>query len=423
MKSVKTGAAVLMLLVFLTACAGSKTDESLHINHGDDVYGSEEYLESTVLVSGSLLPQEKTFTLAELENLSAQNEDFSYSGCYSQMSSGGEFHYHYFSGLRLYEFLRYCGLSDSSPDDTPVRISSVDGFSHEILWGDIKNSVDNTYSRKGDTIPEYNNVPQILAFSSDEIPLVGPVGNVELGHVYTEEEGYSKSAENFGGPVRLVFGQREPNVSNAPRNIQWVRQIIVGQDDDQQMHVQMLEKEQELRSNHLVVVDDTQGTWNHFCEPYSINLSDELKVYGSAAKEERTYTLSEIEKRAEITVTDSFGASLGVNAYKGIRLRDIVEENLRSEIDRPSRIFVLSSDGYETEISVDDVLNGVDSKYQSGQNRDVIIAFARNGKPLVNGENDPGFENDNGTGPMQLVVENQISKWVEHVAAVRIESD
>ena len=423
MKFVKTAAVVLALSVLLTGCSGKKAEASLHIHHDNDVYGSEEYLESTVLIAGSSVPQEKSFTLAEMEKLSAENESYRYSGYYSQMSSGGEFHYHYFCGLKLYEFLKYCGVSDSCPDDTPVKFYSVDGFSHEIPWGDIKNSTDNTYSQKGDTLPKYKNVPKILAFSSDGIPLVGPVGNIELGHVYTEEEGYSETAENFGGPVRLVFGQKEPNTSNAPRNIQWVRQIIVGQDDHEAEHTQMLEKEQELRSNDLTVVDDMQGTWNHFSEPYSAYLSDELKVYGSGTKAEKIYTLSEIENRADITVTDSFGASLGVNAYKGIRLWDIVNENLKAEIDRPSRIFVLSSDGYETELNVDDVLNGVESKYQAGQNRDVIIAYAKNGEPLLYGENASGFEGDNGTGPMQLIVENQISKWVEHVAAIRIESD
>ena len=79
MKSVKTAAAVLALFVLITACSGKKTDESLHINHNHDVYGTQEYLESTILVAGSLVPQELTFTLTELEKLSAENESFRYS--------------------------------------------------------------------------------------------------------------------------------------------------------------------------------------------------------------------------------------------------------------------------------------------------------------------------------------------------------
>lgn len=264
-------------------------------------------------------------------------------------------------------------------------------------------------------------MPKILAFSSDGIPLVGPVGMVELGHVFNEDDGYINTANNYGGPVRLVFGQRDSEHSNGPKNIQWVRQIIVGEDDYSEIHEQLLLNEQQLRSNNQVVVDDTQGIWDHFSEPYSSHLSDELKIYGPAVKSEKVYTLSEIEKMSEYTVTDSFGASSGVNAYRGIRLRDIINDNLKNLSKKPSRITVISDDGYEAEINVEDVLNGIDSRYQSGQHRDVILAYAINGKPLVHGKDDAGFEGDNGFGPLQLIAENQISMWAKHVAAIKVE--
>ncbi len=111
----------------------------------------------------------------------------------------------------------------------------------------------------------------------------------------------------------------------------------------------------------------------------------------------------------------------GVNAYRGIRIRDIINDNLKDPSVKPSRITIISDDGYEAEINVEDVLNGINSRYQSGQHRDVIIAYAINGKPLVHGEDDAGFEGDNGFGPLQLVAENQIFMWVKHVAAIKVE--
>ena len=396
-------------------------NDTFHINHANDVYGSADYLDTGVLIAGDRMPGEQRFTVADLEKLASGNKDLFYSGYYSQMSSGGAFQYHLFSGLRVYEFLKYCGIPDDCPEDTPVKFVSVDGFAHELRWGEIKNSTDNVYEKKDDSTPKYANVPKILAFSSDGVPLVGPVGTTELGHVFTREDGFEETANNIGGPVRLVFGQKDPGHSNAPRNVQWVRQIIVGEDDTAEIHEQQLLKEQELRSNDKVTVDDTKGQWDHFTGPYSSHLSDELKVYGPAVKGEKVYTLSEIEKLSEYTVTDSFGASNGVNAYRGIRLRDIINENLKDPSARPSRITILSDDGYEAELNVDDVANGIESRYQSGQRRDVIIAYAVNGKPLVHGKNDAGFEGENGSGPLQLIAENQISKWVEHVAAIRVE--
>lgn len=421
MKFIKASVMILIIAVLLSACAKNNIKDSFHINNSEDLYGSEEYLNTAILVAGNSMPREQVFTVAELEELASGNNSFLYSGYFSHMSSGGAFTYHLFSGIRLYEFLKYCGLPDDCPDDTPVKIVSVDGFAYEISWGEIKNSTDNVYEKKGDTVPKYKNVPKILAFSSDGIPLVGPVGTVELGHVFNEDDGYINTANNYGGPVRLVFGQRDSEHSNGPKNIQWVRQIIVGEDDYSEIHEQMLLNEQQLRSNTQTVVDDTQGTWDHSSELYSSHLPDELKIYGSAVKCEKVYTLSEIEKLSDYTVTDSFGASSGVNAYRGIRLRDIINDNLKDPSAKPSHITVISDDGYEAEINVEDVLNGINSRYQSGQHRDVIIAYAINGKPLVHGKDDSGFEGDNGFGPLQLIAENQISMWAKHVAAIKVE--
>ncbi|MEI3503865.1 MAG: hypothetical protein V8Q42_09540 [Anaerovoracaceae bacterium] len=45
-----------------------------------------------------------------------------------------------------------------------------------------------------------------------------------------------KSAENVGGPVRLIAGQKSADEYNAPDNAKWVRKIIVGNDDHAGMH-------------------------------------------------------------------------------------------------------------------------------------------------------------------------------------------
>ena len=394
---------------------------ALHIDHkGTGVYGSPEYLETPLLVAGSTLPQEKTFTLSELEDLAVSENGFLHSGDYSLMSGGGVFSCHNYTGIKVYEFLKYCGLPEDIPDDTTVTFVSVDGFSHTIPWGEIRNSRDNAYANKGDQQPVSENLPKILAFASDGIPLVGPVGHTELAHTFTAEEGFSESAENAGGPIRLVFGQKNPEDPNAPRNLQWIRQIIVGEDDFKDAHEEMLQREQTLRANSTVTVNETVGVWSHAEEPYSEFLSDTLKIYGTEAQTEKIYTLDEIEKMQDASVTDTYAASGGIYVFRGVRLRDIVLDNLKDAMSVPSKITIVSADGYETEIGVDDVINGTDSRYQAGKHRDVILSYAVNGKPLVSGKEDLGFDEDNGTGPMQLVVENQISKWIKNVAAIRI---
>ena len=410
---------VLALIAF-TGCGSGYDEEALHINYSEDeVYGSEDYLGSTVTIGGDGMEKETVVTVAELEQIAVEDEELRYQGDYSMMSRGGEFSNHKFTGIKLYEFLKDCGLKADLDDSTPVKFVSVDGYALKMELGEIIESSDNTYAAKTDTAPTDENVPKILAFGSDGVPLTGTVGSMKLGEDITEEQGFVEETENVGGPVRLISGQQSVGEFNAPDNAKWLRQIIVGEDNNAKAHADALTAEQALRSNDKVVVDESKGMWNHSEEPYTKYLNTKLKITGSEAKK-RTYTLQEIEQMAEHTVTDSFGASAGVNGYRGVILRHIVMSNLADGVDRPSKIIVVGQDGYETEVDVDDMLKGVDSRYQGGEHRDIIIAYAIDGEPMVPDEKAAGGTGKNGYGPMRLIVENQTTRWVKSVAEIRI---
>ncbi|MDO4545918.1 MAG: hypothetical protein Q4C25_07150 [Bacillota bacterium] len=169
----------------------------------------------------------------------------------------------------------------------------------------------------------------------------------------------------------------------------------------------------------MITVGIKDGQWTHSQKPYSKFLNSKLKISGSEAAETRKYTLQELEDY-EYTVKDSFGSSKGVDGYQGVILRELIKDNLKEGVERPSKITVIGRDGYKTELSVDDVFNGIDSKYQQGEHRDVILAYSLNGEPLVRNENSDGFNGENGHGPLKLIVENQISKWVKNVKEIRI---
>ena len=161
-----------------------------------------------------------------------------------------------------------------------------------------------------------------------------------------------------------------------------------------------------------------KGQWTHDKAPFDKYSKTTLKVSGSGVKETREYTLAELEKKQSIK--DSFGASNGISGYQGVILRELVKENLKDGIDKPGSITVTGKDGYSTTLDVNDVMNGIESKYQQGEKRDVIIAYSVNGAPLVADEKANGFNGENGFGPMRLVVENQVSKWVKSVREIKI---
>lgn len=667
---------VFFIMLAFTAC--SSVDKSaLHINHGaDENYGKGDYVYSTVLFSGSMLDEDHVYSVRELEELAQENEALAYEGKYSMLTRGSVFSTHEMTGVKLYEMLLKAGLDEDADDNTDVKLISADGYMSVMSLGEIRESRDNTYESMDNEQPVAENVPVILAFGSDGVPLTGPVGSAKPGEEVPESEGFDEKAENVGGPVRLIAGQRSSDEYNAPDNAKWIRKVVVGDATDRDKHsgekaqeeclvvevksdsgdevsqktftysdiesfketeenyygkkgyykgvdlwrflassvefssregtvrlyykdgteeeldmayfrnikgdydkyitekdgleitnvkpalgycadctpseegiyallpeaegyresstakpVEKIElildgesalsenpygsekislkgsglkSETDITVNELeayldlrvtdgndmgislaglledkgltvdaekvtikgssgkvsytyselkknrdsillitrengktpesggpvklgdvedvreIIVDAGEGKWEHSEKPYSQYLKTTLTISGSEAADTKTYTLEELEAMDQITVRDSFGASNGIKGYQGVILRELIMENLKEGIDKPSKITVIGKDGYETKLSVDDVMNGIDSKYQQGEHRDIIIAYSMDGVPLVKNKKSDGFTGENGFGPMRLVVENQVSKWVKGVKEIKI---
>lgn len=104
MKFIKASVMILIIAVLLSACAKNSVKDSFHINCSEDIYGSEEYLNTAILVAGNSMPREQVFTVAELEELASGDDNFIYSGYFSHMSSGGAFTYHLFQGFVCMSF-------------------------------------------------------------------------------------------------------------------------------------------------------------------------------------------------------------------------------------------------------------------------------------------------------------------------------
>ncbi len=183
-----------------------------------------------------------------------------------------------------------------------------------------------------------------------------------------------------------------------------------------------LKGDEELKNVKTVTVDIKEGQWTHDEGIYRRYLETELKISGSGV-EEKIYTVGELEALGdEFTVRDSFGAGGGTFIYQGVILRELIKENLVSGVEKPSAVTVIA-DGYEIELDVDLLWSGVESLYQEGQFRDYILAYGKDGKPMVPANTSPGYdrEAENDFGPIRLIVENEISKWVKCVTEVNVE--
>lgn len=683
------GMAIITTLFLICTAGLDKSAAHTHYT-AQECYGKGNYVYSTVTFSGSGMKQETVVPIKKIEELAYDKKlALGYENKYSLLTSGSVFSTKKFTGIKLYDLLLYLGMDKNQEKDTNVTVVSSDGYTVSLTIGELRESNYGRYESISTSSAVEDNLPVLLSFGSDGVPLVGPTGNEAIDKKISVKEGFDKNADNVGGPIRLTIGQKASNEYNAPLNAKWVREIIVGQKTAATLHdgnagkIQALQvtlhketsegvnnqckrytlhevegfaqsdtknmarnyygeknffegadlwrflrykagvtaqegsvkftflsggtetlsleylrnlrgnydsyitqksglritsvkpalgysingqatldcklyallpadgkekdaatikeiksidvyvghnwtdqpnpnkntelsiagkgikestsvtvgyledqtdlvttsgdfmgvrllgllqelglavdaskitlsngKEQvvltleELKKNKnetilatrrsgvamnrkqgpvalrgsqnldnvtSVIVDIEPGQWIHTGNTYQDYLDTTITISGSQAKATRTYTLKQVEELGgPYTVKEHFAAGGGGNAYQGAILRKLIADNLKSGIKIPKRISVIGKDGYAVDLSVADVFSGVESNYQPGETRDIILAYSIDGTPLVPFKTSKGYTGNNAFGPLRLIVENQTAKWVKNVAEIRL---
>ncbi|MGI5825763.1 MAG: InlB B-repeat-containing protein, partial [Bacillota bacterium] len=272
-----------------------------------------------------------------------------------------------YRGLNLYKLLKALKIT---VDADKITVSSGGGQSL-------------TYGLQG--INALNS--PLLVFSKNGKPLVSDRSSA----------GYDENAGNIGGPLLLL----SPSAADSS----------------------VLDNSKTLFNVSGVDVGITEGLWVHTGDVYgNYGDSETLRIYGTEAKADTTIKLSDIESMTEGTVRDSFASSSGTFGYQGISLKYLIDNNLKNSGQKPSKITVIGDGGFTLEIDYALLEKPIESSYQPGESRGVIIAYAVNGLPMVKNESSVGYDSavNNGDGPMRLIVENTISSWVKGVHTIII---
>ena len=223
----------------------------------------------------------------------------------------------------------------------------------------------------------------MLAYGKNGKPLVSSA----------EDQGYAEIAANSGGPLYLVVN------GDAERCLCQVAQVEV--------------------------IAKATGSWKHDREaPYASFLDTTfLRICGSALGQPAVYSLRELEAMEAGIVREYLAASEVRGYYEGLNLKYLLQT--AGIDDLPAKITVCSpnADGsvFAKQLSVDDVWSGISSTTQNGAIKPVVLAYAKDGYPLVNSrEPEDGYaaEADNGYGPLRLIVENAKPLCVKYVAGV-----
>ncbi len=350
--------------------------DEIHVLVKDDSYGHhiEPYKgweNETLNISGSGVRKNTIFTIEEIE----QQLDFIRKGNYYLKKDEGKDEIAEFIGVDLDALLnsRKVGLKVNADR---VIIKSINGGNIEFSLDEVKKS---DYLNSKD---KSKGLKILLAYGKNGFPLVPN----------SKDIGYNVNAKNSGGPLFLVVGQKDAEDKNYMRCLSQIKEIEVTASDE---------------------------SWKHDRAPYDQYLdTTRIKITGSEVKEPRIFTLRQLEAMTDGIIRDSFASSGGDGNYEGVILRYLLDQvELKDGIDKPSKIKAYAGPEFSSELSVEDVYKEIDSNYQPGEKRDVILAYAKDGYPLVPNKEDEGFieSTENHSGPVRVIVENSINQWVKYV--------
>ena len=268
-----------------------------------------------------------------------------------------------FGGINLYRFLQSKKLT---VDAEKIIFKNASGS--------IEMSLSDLASESGTAM---------LAFSKNGSPLVTDTGSA----------GYTAVAGNSGGPLLFVGSGSDKVVGQYLENI---------------------------TSIEVTIAD---GQWNHYDgnpAGYESYLNTTLRIHGAQAKGDVTVTLGALEKKTDYIVRDSFASGGGSFGFEGIILKNLINDYLEDGVSRPSKVTVIGDGGFQKDLDIDDLYDGIESQYQTNEARDIILAYGINGVPLVSTSSSIGYDGTNAYGPLRLVVENTISSWVKSVSEIII---
>lgn len=315
-----------------------------------------------VKFTGEGLPEERIFTVAELESRQVQAKTLDYS----VLNSKGKLSEQRYRGIPVYELLAELGIRNNAGD---VTVTAADGSSVTLSLSKLKGSNYINY-----VSPDKKTVCAMLAYGVGEVG-----GDVLAGAPLTAED---------GGPLKLIVPMSAEDDANASLCVKDVVEISVS-------------------ANEVT-------TWSHsMSDIYSefLDYPVTVTVRNDEHEYSRELTVGELEAMEELVVRDDYSV-LELGTCEGIDLWKLAKSIVGElpGMDAPISVTVYAEDGYKNDLLSVVYMEGLENGVldSAGNRKSVIICYAINGLPCVNSENHEGYTGLSGNtgGPLRVVVEN-----------------
>lgn len=380
--------------------------------HTYEPYNDSKYTDYEIIIHGDKIDKEVRYTVSDIEKM----KDIQIEEEYSLSNSEYFWYYNKYKGVTLWELLLKAGIEPNIDESTSIQFIAADNYNFapmtikEIKDSSLYGYYEKDASDKGDgtfnggTVkPLHSGMPVMVAYGFNGYPYV----------TRPTDDGFNPGLGNDGGPLRVIFGKTSYNDTNGSNQVQFIKEIIIGGGTP-------ISTSTGGSGDGETTYKDVaaNSSWDHNQSVYVEYLDmPVLRITGSQVKEPVTLTLRQIESMKQYAIRDVYSGD-GIRELEGVILWDIISKvvGLKDGVETPS-IRVFSGQNYNQILrSNEQVINGVLNS--QGKLKEIILAYAVEGYPLVPNEGSTGYVNNNAYGPLRLIIEENKSMWVKWIDCI-----
>ena len=372
-------------------------------NEVNPLYNDSKYTDYIITFRGSELKNEITMTVKDIENVVKYDnkKEVVKNGMgvrdeYS-LANNAYWYVNTYEGVDLYKYLMYLGMDDAKTmglkkaRTTLVKFLAADGaesnetFSIDTLsypdaFGFYKKNSndknDGTYISSNEDLVKLG-YPVLLAYGVNYYPYT----------ITKADPAYVSGLSNSGGPVHVVFGKTQYNHPNGSNQIQYLDTVVVGDDILYNTHTYTDDINiKKYKDDVLKVIIKNEN--DEVINEKNISVEEiENLIYGEnvSKQDKKLYKVKDHYETNEDGKIES-------NIYEGVDLSNFLLEYIK--LTGLTGKITFKNKNEEVEINLQSLFDG--NGYNNSLKRNglkPILAFAKNGRALVEDKGEYGYVN------------------------------
>lgn len=363
--------------------------ESPGYKHDKAPYDKAENSQYIITLTGDKLGREVNYTVKQLEDMVKYEngkpaaEGMGFRAEYS-LSNSTYWYVNEYEGIKLWDLLKKAGIpekmSRGEDSDTLVQFTATDGYKDFDKFT-LSQIADPSYFGYYEKNPDDLNDGKYISKKEDDLRSIGYPVLVSYGIngypfvIKNTLEGYKSGLGNDGGPLRIISGKTEYSHANGSRQAKLLDKIIVGNEVNYSTHIGNPDE------NYKAFIEDKLsvtviGMDGSTLKNQSFSVADiENMSYGSKVSN---------AERVKAKVKSFYDVKKGDNTYSDLYEGIDLSYFLKEKVQIPGTKGTVTFKGADSEliVSLDEIFN-VGAKS--------VLAFAKNGAPMVPDKNSAGY--------------------------------